>query len=150
MSVALMGWAGGALLGLGSLYVILLNGFLLGATLATTVHYGMAGPLATFIAAHGPLEITLILATAGAGLSMGQALLAAEDRPRAEVLKSASRRALVLLLGCLPWFLVLGLVEALVSPAPDVPTLAKVILGLGLEALFLILALNPLLREEGP
>jgi ABC-type maltose transport system permease subunit len=34
MSVAMAGWAGGAALGLGALYVILLNGFLLGLILA--------------------------------------------------------------------------------------------------------------------
>lgn len=148
ISVALTGWAGGALLGLGSLYVILLNGFLLGTILATTVHYGLAGALLEFVSAHGPLEITLILATAAGGLSLGQALVAAEDRPRRAVLHRASRDALVLLLGCLPWFVVLGLVEAIVSPSPAVPRLLKAGLGAGLEALFLMLAWNPSLSEE--
>jgi uncharacterized membrane protein SpoIIM required for sporulation len=148
MSVAMAAWAGGAALGLGSLYVILLNGFLLGAVLATTVHYGLAGRLLEFVSAHGPLEITLILATAAGGLSLGQALVAAEDRPRREVVRGASRRALVLLLGCLPWFVLLGAVEAIVSPAPTVPGPLKAALGLALEALFLTVAWNPLLTER--
>src|SRR6185436_18975737 len=38
MSVALTGWAGGALAGLGALYVVLFNGFLLGAIVAATSH----------------------------------------------------------------------------------------------------------------
>ena len=148
MSVALAGWAGGAALGLGSLYVILLNGFLLGAILATTVHYGLLGAMLAFVSAHGPLEITLILATAAGGLSLGQALVAAEDLPRRLVLRRASRDALVLLIGCLPWFIVLGVVEAVVSPAPTVPASIKAALGLGLEACFLLLAWNPLLPAE--
>jgi uncharacterized membrane protein SpoIIM required for sporulation len=148
MSVALAGWAGGAVLGLGSLYVILLNGFLLGAILATTVHYGLAGALLEFIAAHGPLEITLILTTAGGGLSLGQALVMADDRPRSVALRRASRDALVLLIGCLPWFLLLGLVEALVSPAPTVPAPVKTALGLALEAAFLGLAGRTLLEAR--
>jgi uncharacterized membrane protein SpoIIM required for sporulation len=148
ISVALAGWAGGAALGLGSLYVILLNGFLLGAVLATTVHYGLATRLLEFVSAHGPLEITLILATAAGGLSLGQALVAAEDRPRRAVVRVASRQALVLLVGCLPWFVVLGAVEAIVSPAPTIPGAMKATLGLALEALFLTLAWNPLLRER--
>lgn len=148
MSVALTGWAGGALLGLGSLYVVLLNGFMLGAIVATTLHYGLAGDLLEFISAHGPLEITLILATAAGGLAMGQALVAAEDQPRSVVVGRASREALVLLVGCLPWFLVLGAVEGLISPAPGVPALVKVVLGLGLEALFLLVAWNPRLRTD--
>jgi uncharacterized membrane protein SpoIIM required for sporulation len=146
MSVAMTGWAGGAALGLGALYVILLNGFLLGLILATTLHYGMAGALLEFVSAHGPLEITLILTTAAAGLGMGHALVAAEDEPRRVILARAGRDALIVLVGCLPWFLVLGLVEAIVSPAPAVPAGLKLALGLGLEATFLLLAWNPRLR----
>ena len=150
MSVALTGWAGGALLGLGSLYVILLNGFMLGAVLATTVHYGLAGRLLEFVSAHGPLEITLILATAAGGLSLGQGLVAADDRPRRDVLRDRSRDALVLLLGCLPWFLVLGLVEGFVSPSPEVGAAAKATLGLLLWVCFVTVAWRPGLAEPGP
>jgi uncharacterized membrane protein SpoIIM required for sporulation len=146
MSVAMAGWAGGAALGLGALYVILFNGFLLGLILATTLHYGLAGALLEFVSAHGPLEITLILTTAAAGLGMGHALVAAEDEPRRVVLARAGREALIVLLGCLPWFLVLGLVEAIVSPAPGVPAALKLVLGLGLEMTFLLLAWNPRLK----
>ncbi len=148
MSVAITGWAGGALLGLGALWVIVFNGFHLGAILATTVHYGLAGRLLEFVSAHGPLEITLILTTAAGGLSMGRALVAAEDLPRGVVVRRASRDAVVLLAGCLPWFVVLGLVEAIVSPAPRVPGALKLALGAALEGLFLVLAWNPRLGEE--
>jgi uncharacterized membrane protein SpoIIM required for sporulation len=137
MSVAITGWAGGSLLGLGSLWVIVLNGFMLGAIFAATWRFELAGELAEFVSAHGPLEITLILVTASGGLAIGHGLLAAQDRPRALVVQERSRQALVLLLGCLPWFLVLGLVEALVSPSPGLPALLKLAIGLGLEAVFL-------------
>ena len=143
MSVAMVGWAGGTALGLGALYVILMNGFLLGLILATTLHYGLAGALLEFVSAHGPLEITLILTTAAAGLGMGHALVAAGDEPRRVLVARAGREALIVLVGCLPWFLLLGLVEALVSPAPGVPIALKVGLGLGLETTFLLLAWNP-------
>ena len=147
MAVALAGWAGGALAGIGSLYVILMNGFLLGAIVAATVHFSLEGRLLEFVAAHGPLEITLILATAAAGLAMGKALVAAEDRPRRDVVTEASRRALVVLGGCLPWFLVLGVVEAFISPSPALPTHLKVALGAALETLFLLMAINPFLHR---
>jgi uncharacterized membrane protein SpoIIM required for sporulation len=148
MTVALTGWAGGAVAGLGALYVALLNGFLLGAVVAATWHYGMADALLEFISAHGPLEITLILVTAGAGLGVGQALLAAGDRPRREAVGQAAQRALVVLLGCLPWFVLLGFVEGYVSPAPDVRSDLKLVLGVLLELLFLALAWNPAYAEE--
>lgn len=148
MAVALTGWAGGALAGIGSLYVILMNGFLLGAIVAATLHFSLEGRLLAFVAAHGPLEITLILATAAAGLALGKAMVAAEDRPRRDVLTEAGRRALVVLGGCLPWFLVLGVVEAFISPSPTLPTHLKVALGAALETLFLLMAFNPFLRRS--
>jgi uncharacterized membrane protein SpoIIM required for sporulation len=146
MSVAILGWAGGAALGLGALYVILLNGFLLGLILATTLHYGLAGAMLEFVSAHGPLEITLILTSAAGGLALGRALVAAEDVPRRIALARASRDALVLLVGCLPWFLLLGVVEAVLSPSPVVPAPFKAALGLSLEAVFLLVAWNPRLE----
>jgi uncharacterized membrane protein SpoIIM required for sporulation len=147
MSVAITGWAGGALFGLGALYVLLLNGLMLGAVFGVTSHFALSGALFEFVVAHGFLEITLILVSAAAGLSMGRALVEAGELPRRESLPLAARSALVVLLGCLPWFLVLGLVEAFVSPAPAVPFASKVLLGLALESFFLVAALNPFLRE---
>ena len=91
---------------------------------------------------------TLILVTAGTGLGMGEALVAAQDRPRSLALAEAGRSALVVLLGCLPWFLLLGVVESFVSPVPAIPEALKLALGLALESLFLTLAWNPFLEEE--
>ena len=148
LSVALTAWSGGVLAGLVPLYVILLNGLMLGAILGVTLHYSMAGELLQFISAHGMLELTLILVTATAGLSLGRALVAAGDRPRAQAAREASRDALAVLLGCLPWFVVLALVEVFVSPSPDVPAGVKLLLGLALEGAFLALALRP--QETAP
>jgi uncharacterized membrane protein SpoIIM required for sporulation len=149
LSVAISGWAGGALAGLGAFYVVLLNGLMLGAVLATTAHYSMMTPLLDFIAAHGPLELTLIVVTAGAGLEVGRALVVAGDRPRGERLRRAGRDALIVLLGCLPWILALGFVEGFVSPRPEISLGRKVLLGLLFEGAFVLVAWNPLRRPGG-
>jgi uncharacterized membrane protein SpoIIM required for sporulation len=138
MSVAVTAWAGGVALGLGSLWVVLLNGFLLGAVFGVTARFDMATALLEFVSAHGPLEITLILVSAGAGLSIGAALLRADDLPRAVTVPRAATEAVVVLLGCLPWFLVLGVVEAFLSPSPTLHWGWKLLLGLALETCFLV------------
>lgn len=143
ISVALTAWSGGILAGLVPLYVVLLNGLLLGSILGVTMHYSMAGELLEFISAHGPLEISLILVAAGAGLGIGRAVVIAGDRPRSLAVREASRDALTVLLGCVPWFVVLALVEVLISPSPDLPASFKLAVGLSLEALFLALAALP-------
>jgi len=147
LSVVITAWAGGTLAGLGALYVVLLNGLMLGAVVATTAHFSMAGRLFEFIAAHGPLELSLIVVAAAAGLAVGKALVVASDRPRVELLRDAGRDALVVLIGCLPWILLLGFVEGYVSPSADVGRALKAALGLLLEALFLTVAFNPFRRE---
>jgi len=137
MSVALTAWAGGALFGLGSVWVAMFNGFLLGAVFGVTARFSMAAELGEFVAAHGPLEITLILVCAGAGLGIGVALLRAGDLPRSVTVPRAAREALVVLLGCLPWFLLLGIVEGFLSPSEELPVLWKALLGVALELCFL-------------
>jgi len=143
IAVALVAWSGGILAGLVPLYVVLLNGLLLGAMTGVTWHYGLVADFFGFIAAHGPLELTLILVSAAAGLGIGRAVVAAGDRPRSLALREAGRAALVVLLGCLPWFVLLALVEVFVSPSPDLPVPLKLAVGVGLEALFLALAAFP-------
>ncbi|HEX4962587.1 MAG TPA: stage II sporulation protein M [Thermoanaerobaculia bacterium] len=147
ISVALTAWSGGVLAGVVPLYVVLLNGLMLGATLGVTLHYSLGGELLQFIAAHGLLELTLILVSAAAGLSLGRALVAAGDRPRATAVREAGRDSLAVLLGCVPWFVVLALVEVFVSPSQEVPAGVKLILGLALEGAFLALALRPVSPE---
>jgi uncharacterized membrane protein SpoIIM required for sporulation len=148
ISVALSAWSGGILAGLIPLYVILLNGLMLGSIFGVTLHYSMAGELLEFISAHGPLEITLILVAAAAGLAIGRALVTAGDRPRALAVRDAGRDALAVLLGCLPWFVVLAVVEVFVSPSPELPVSLKVTLGLALESVFLFIAFRPVPAEK--
>ncbi len=148
IGVAFVGWAGGALAGVGSLYVVLFNGFLLGALLGVTHHYALAPRLLEFVAAHGQLEITLILVTAAAGLEVGRALIAAGDVPRDEALREAAKKSLLVVLGCAPWFVVLAIIESNLSPAPDLPAWIKISVGTALETLFLLAAWNPFLAEE--
>jgi uncharacterized membrane protein SpoIIM required for sporulation len=150
LSVALSAWSGGVLAGLVPLYITLLNGLMLGAILGVTLHYSMAGALLVFISAHGFLELTLILVSAAAGLSVGRALVAADDRPRALAVREEALGSLAVLLGCLPWFVVLALVEVFISPSPEVPAGVKLTLGLALEGAFLALALRPVPSEPMP
>ncbi len=150
LKVAIVAWAGGALAGIGALWITLFNGLMLGTVLAATARFGMQDPLLEFIAAHGPLELSLIVVSAAAGLHMGRALVVADDVPRGEWLRRAGLDALVVLLGCLPWILLLGFVEGYVSPSRDVPVAAKVLLGLLLEGTFVSWVVFLGRRREAP
>jgi uncharacterized membrane protein SpoIIM required for sporulation len=143
LTVALVAWSGGILAGIVPLYLLLLNGVMLGGVLGITLRYSMAGELLGFVAAHGPLELTLVMVAAAAGLGLARALVSAGDQPRAVALRQAGHDSLQVVLGCLPWFVVLAIVEARISPDPSLPVPLKAGLGLGLELLFLGIALAP-------
>lgn len=136
LKVLITAFAGGAAAGLGALWVLLLNGLMLGSLAITTAHYGLFGRLLEFIAAHGPLELSLIMISAGAGLHIGRELVFAGDLPREERLRKAGRDALVVLLGCIPFILMLGVVEGFISPS-NLPFVYKLAIGFTIESVFL-------------
>jgi uncharacterized membrane protein SpoIIM required for sporulation len=143
LAVAISAWAGGALAGIGSLWSAMFNGLMLGTIFAATARFGLADRLFDFIAAHGPLELTLIIIAAGAGLHVGRTMVSAGDEPRGERLRRAAIASLLVVMGCLPWILLLGFVEGYISPSRDLDTGSKVLIGLLLETAFLSWALLP-------
>ena len=57
---------------------------------------------------------------------------------------------LVVLLGCVPFILLLGIVEGFISPS-DMPVQLKLLLGLSIEAVFLSWTFLPVKApDEGP
>ena len=145
IKVAILGWAGGLTAGLLTVFLVFYNGLMLGSVIGLTLHHAMAIPLLSFISAHGPLELSMILVCSGGGLVIARGLVATDDRSRAVALREAARDALVLLIGCLPWLALLAVVEAFISPTTAISPQLKVAMGLALEALFLLFALNPFL-----
>lgn len=149
VSVAFVAWAGGVLFGLGSLWVLAMNGAMLGSVAAITWRYGLIDRLGVFIAAHAPLELFLILVAAAAGLGLMQGQLGRDGRRVPGGFAAAGRESVRLMLGTVPWFLVLGLVEGYVSPRGDVAVGLKAVLGVVLLGLFAAYASGALRRVAG-
>lgn len=131
LQVSFLAFAGGVFFGLGTAYVLLSNGLSIGSVLGASQYYGVFPLLGGFVATHGFLEITSILIASGAGLMLGNALLRPGLLRRRDALTVASRRAVELVLGAAPVFILAGLLEAFVSPS-EAPTPVKVVLGAGL------------------
>lgn len=142
ISVAFATWLLGATLGLGTVYLLAMNGLMFGSVLALTWRYELLDRLFAFISAHGPLELFLIVVAGAAGLQLAQGQLVWRNRPRAETLPAAARRSARLMAGTVPWFVMLGLVEGTVSPLMTLPTTAKAALGALLLGTFLAYALG--------
>lgn len=126
--VSLVAFALGALLALPGALILAYNGFHVGAVGGLFVDAGEASTFFGHIAPHGFLELTAIVITAAAGLRVGWAIVAPGDRRRGDALAEEGRQAVVLVLGCLPVFVVAGIIEGFVTPAP-LPLALRALVG---------------------
>ena len=126
--VAVAAFAGGLTAGALTLYLLVANGAFLGTVLAVVQGYGLSGGPLTFTAAHGPLEISCIVLSGGAGLRLAWALLRPGDRSRRDALRLAGAQAIRVMLLIIPALGVAGILEAFLSPS-DAPIALKVTVG---------------------
>src|SRR3989442_6983514 len=147
--VAIFAFAGGLTAGALTLYLLVANGALLGTVLAVVQGYGLSGGLLTFTAAHGPLEISCIVLSGGAGLRLAWALLRPGDSRRRDALRLAGAQAIRVMLLIIPALGVAGILEAFLSPS-GAPIAVKitvgVIAGLALWS-YIFLVRRPLRRN---
>jgi uncharacterized membrane protein SpoIIM required for sporulation len=115
--------------------MLLFNGLHLGAILALCFQAKLGYRLLGFMVAHGFVEIASILIAGQAGLIIGWAILAPGELSRADALRARGRAALRLVLGTLPLFLAIGMVEGFVSPGQLFPGWLKLALGISLGGL---------------
>jgi uncharacterized membrane protein SpoIIM required for sporulation len=134
--VSLVAFALGCLACLPGVAILAYNGLNVGVVGAVFVDAGDPGTFLGHIAPHGFLELTAIVITAAAGLRVGWALLVPGDRRRGDAVADEGRRAIVLVLGCLPVFVVAGLLEGFVTPA-DLPLGLRALVGFAAWVAFL-------------
>lgn len=139
--VTFYAFALGALVGIGTLYVMALNGALLGSVMALTYRAGYGNDLVTFVAGHGVIELSCIFIAGGAGLLIGTALLMPGNLTRADALKSRGLDAVRLIVGCIPLLVIAGIIEGFISPAPISPVIKFTVAGVTGVALYLYLLL---------
>ncbi|MGH2788091.1 MAG: stage II sporulation protein M [Actinomycetota bacterium] len=131
--VSFLALGGGILLGLGTAYVLLYNGFVLGAVAGLAIGAGNGTPFFELTTGHGILELSCIIVTAAAGLRLGWSLVEPGPGRRIDSLVAEARRATELVLGTVPWLVVAGLVEGFVTPSGlGLSTMIVVGVGLGL------------------
>ena len=134
LSVSILAYASGIVAGLGTFYIMAMNGLLLGVLGTVCARAGMSLALWSFVAPHGTLELPAIFIAGGAGLIIARSLVVASDRPRRECLVDAGRTSLRLFGGVVPLLIVAGLIEGFVSPTGLDP-LAKFAIGASMFAL---------------
>lgn len=129
LRVTLIAFLLGITAGLGTVFVVFQNGLLVGAVVAACARGGIGWNIVTFMAAHGPIELSLICITAGAGLGMGRALVAPGEGSRRAALAEAAQKGVRMAIGAAPFMVMIGVVEGFVSPGAYFPSALKFALG---------------------
>ena len=135
--VTMTAFALGVFYGLGTLYIVCMNGLLLGAAVTFTRQFGLADELLDFVTAHGIVEISVIIIGAAAGLRLGEAIAKPGLLTRTEAFRRAAIGGWSVCLFCLPFLVVAGVIESYVSPS-GLPYAAKFSFGLVYEIVFLV------------
>jgi uncharacterized membrane protein SpoIIM required for sporulation len=135
MQVTLVAFAGGILAGAGTLLALIFNGMILGIVGGLAIEAGNGSAFVRLVSAHGPLELSCIVAGGVAGLRMGWALIDPGPLPRRRALVRGARPAIEIALGTLPWLVVCGLAEGFLT-GPGLPLAVQVAIGIALFSLF--------------
>jgi len=127
--VSLFAFVSGILFGLGTFYIIALNGFMLGAIFAFTHQHGLAAGLFRFVIAHGVVELSVICIAGAAGAAAGESLIRPQLGTRRESFSHAISRISPLLALCTVLLIGCGFIEGYVSPDPAFPLANRVVIG---------------------
>lgn len=131
ITVTLFAFASGVFFGLGTFYIISLNGLMLGAVFAFTARHDLALRLFTFVVPHGLVELSVICIAGAAGVGLGEALVRPGEHTRREAFQAASTRIGKLLVPCALLLVGCGFIEGYVSPDPTFPLASRVVIGVG-------------------
>ena len=140
LSVSFATFAMGITAGIGTIWMMVTNGMLIGVIGAATWQAGMALQLWSFVAPHGVLELPAIFIAGGAGLEIARGMLFPGFLPRRESLALAGGRAARLVLGIVPMLIIAGIIEGFVSPSGIATPLKFLLAALLFSALTTYLA----------
>jgi uncharacterized membrane protein SpoIIM required for sporulation len=126
----------GAFLGIGTIYVLLINALNLGVDGGLMIGHGKTAEFFTLILPHGMLELSAVFLAAAAGLRMGWALIDPGPRRRIQALAEEGRAAVTIVLGLIVVLATSGAIEAFVTPS-SLPSWARIGIGAVAEVGFL-------------
>lgn len=133
----LMGAVGAGSFGLFSIYMIVMNGNLIGALASDMWSVNKLDFLITSILPHGIPELTGMFVSGAVGLMLGWALIAPGQRTRADALRHVGKDALVMLCTAVTLMFIAAPIEGFFSFNGSVPQWAKAVFA-GVSLVFWI------------
>ncbi|SHJ83845.1 stage II sporulation protein M [Pseudozobellia thermophila] len=135
--VALMAFAMGILLGIGTLFVMMRNGIMLGSFQYFFYDKGLLWESARTIWIHGTIEISVIIIAGCAGLVLANGMLFPGTYTRLESFRRGVKDGLKIMLSTVPFFILAGFLEGFVTRHTEMPDVLAILIILSSLALIL-------------
>lgn len=123
--VSLLVFVSGITAGIGSVFIMLQNGIMVGCFQYFFVSRGLGLDATLAIWLHGTFEISAIVIAGAAGLTMGKGLLFPGTYRRLQAFQRSARRGFEIMTGTIPLFLIAGFVEGTFTRYTDAPTAVR-------------------------
>lgn len=115
--VAILAFISGVTLGIGTIYLMVSNGLIVGALAAVFMHSGKSYVFWAYILPHGIIELTAIFIAGGAGMYMGYRFFVPGPYPRKLRFLESAKESAQLLIGTIPLFIIAGIIEGYITPS---------------------------------
>jgi uncharacterized membrane protein SpoIIM required for sporulation len=119
--VAMMAFVLGTLFSLGTLFVLMQNGIMLGSFLYFFYDKDLLWESSRTIWIHGTIEIAVIIIAGCAGMVLGNGLLFPKTYSRLESFKKSIKAGLKIMVSTIPFFIVAGFLEGFVTRHTEMP-----------------------------
>lgn len=131
--VALTAFSLGVLAGIGTVFVMMQNGVMLGSFQYFFYEQGMLWESARTIWIHGTIEISVIIVAGCAGLVVGKSILFPGTYSRLKAFTMGIKDGLKIVISTIPFFIIAGFLEGFVTRLTQMPDwLAIIIIGISL------------------
>ena len=135
--VALMAFAYGIFLGIGTLMIMLQNGIMLGSFQYFFIEKGLVWESVRTIWIQGTIEISVIIIAGCAGLVLANGILFPSTYTRLESFKRGVKNGLKIMISTVPFFVVAGFLEGFVTRHTEMPDWLAILIILGSLALII-------------
>ena len=129
VSIALRTFASGLIAGVGTIFVLIMNGLMIGSVAGHLQGVGHGDPFWRFVAGHSAPELTAIVLAGAAGLRIGLDLVAPGRRRRVDALIEGGKVGAKLCLGIFAMLVFAAFVEAFWSSIGWIPAMVKYTVG---------------------
>ena len=138
ISVAFRCFAGGMVIGIGTLLVLFFNGMFMGSIAGHLTRLDYVDTFYPFVIGHGSFELTAIVFSGAAGLRLGYSILNPGQLSRLDALREAGRDVVPMLYGIVLMLIIAAFLEAFWSSSTSLSIEVKYTVGAVLWALVLL------------